>query len=213
MVHVTSYCVECKKKKCYQSREWQMFYKSHQRCPLVCSSDFSPCPAWRSCQIAGHPEWGLPPNSHYSSQIIWNSSIITYVVAQAVTVAPPGFCQSHHLRIWRLDSQNNFLLCCQAVLSHSQPHFTVMCAFASPTEILWGWALLLWTMHKEGLSLNWSLHHTSQALHGAVNMVGIRKLDLTTKKLVLFGVAEGHADFRWCIQTSPDLPILGWPYL
>lgn len=126
MVHVTSYCVECKKKKYPQSRVTDV-HKSHQRCPLVCSGKgFSPCPAWRSCQIAGHPEWGFI--LHYSSQIIWNSSIITYVVAQAVTVAPPGSCQSHHLDLtFGFSEQFPFVLpSCLITLS---THFTVMCTY------------------------------------------------------------------------------------
>lgn len=42
-----------------------------------------------------------------------------------------------------------------------------------------------------GTELKLELTTPPRALHGAVNMVGIRKLDLTTKKLVLVGVAEG----------------------
>lgn len=42
-----------------------------------------------------------------------------------------------------------------------------------------------------GIERRLELPTPPRALHGAINMVGIRKSDLTTKELVLVGDAEG----------------------
>ena len=67
-------------------------------------------------------------------------------------------------------------------------HFTVMCTQVplKPCEVDYSCGQC-----TGGIELRLELTTPPRALHGAVNMVGIRKLELTAKELVLVGDAEG----------------------